>query len=129
METNQKINISQEKATCIKCGANLLDIRNIKWLQKEILGETFREELFECRKCGSAFIIHYDLFDSEGHINPASFTGDINDPTYNWQDNLSEEQKKAFEEHLKKCPICRDRLDEEYLKDAWFADIIHGARK
>lgn len=129
MQTRQKINIAQENAVCIKCKANLLDIRNIRWLQKDVLGPTFREELFQCRSCGSEFVIRYDLFDKEGHVDPRAFTEDINDPSYNWQDNLSPEQKKLVEDHLKECEICRDRLIEENLNDAWFASIIHGDKK
>lgn len=122
----QKINISQKEAFCIKCGANLLDVRNIRWLKKNILKPTFREELFQCRKCNAEFIIHYNLFDKNGHINPRAFTEDINDSSYNWQDNLSSEQKELIEKHLKNCSICCQRFDTENLNDAWFASIIHG---
>lgn len=125
----QKVNISQDHAYCQKCHADILDIINFRYGGKIILEPTFREELCECRHCGTPFVIRYDLFDEDGHIEPRVFTGDSNDPEYNWQEKLSENQKEVIACHLRGCKECQERLEAEMLTDAWFASIIHQGGK
>lgn len=126
MEQLQVINISDEQALCTGCGSDLLDIINFQYDGQTITTPTCSEEMCSCKKCKTKFLIRYDLFDQEGHINQRVFTGDINNNDYNWQDNLSEEQKGAISKHLKECKTCQDRLEDETLKDAWFSSIIHN---
>lgn len=125
----QKVNISEDHAYCTKCNADILDIINFRFTGKVTLEPTFREELCECLHCGTRFVIHYDLFDKNGHVEPRIFTGDVNDPKYNWQDSLSDEQKTLIADHLHECEECRERLADEMLSDAWFASVIHGGKK
>lgn len=122
----QKVNIAKTRAYCEKCGSNILDITKFHYGGRTRNTSTYREEVCTCNKCGTNFILHYDIFTEKGHINPKIFTGDINDPEYNWQDSLSKTQKEAVATHLKKCTICSEKLHEEILSDAWFASIIHG---
>lgn len=126
MMSPQKVNIIDEHAVCIKCKAKIFD--DFKFTGKMILEPTFREELCVCGNCEAEFIIHYDLFDKNGHIEPRIFTGDVNDPKYNWQDSLSDEQKKVIAIHLRGCEECKNRLADEILTDALFASLIHGER-
>ena len=125
----RRISVSDTDAACAKCGVNILDIRNFKYSGKTMMSPEFREELCECRHCGAEFILRYNIFDKNGHIEQRVFTGDINDPEYNWQDSLVEDQKKAIADHLKKCKLCNDRLEDEVLTDAWFASVIHEYKK
>ena len=125
MHRLQKINIEQRHATCKNCGNSILELNHFRYAGKTVTAPRYFEELCVCSECGANFLIHYDIFDSYGHINPRTFSGDVNNPEYNWQDSLTEEQKGLIAEHLKACPVCCDRLSEETLEDAWFAGIIH----
>jgi len=120
----QKININDE-ATCDHCGARLTGLTEFSYAGDFFAYPDSREEICKCNKCGTKFILHYDLFDKDGHIYARVFTGDINNPSFNWQDSLTEEQKNAIELHLRSCPDCQERLTEEMLSDAWFASIMH----
>jgi len=122
------ININKEKALCSKCGANILDIANVAYDGKARTAPRYREELFHCRECGTKFIMHYDLFDKDGHICPRVFSEDINIPEFKWQDLLVKEQIAEIATHLESCTICQDRLSEELLSDAWMAAVIHGRK-
>ena len=126
-ERLQKVNISMEKAICSHCGTNILDVMNIRCINDK-LNDTpmLHEELYACRKCGIEFVIQYDLFDAEGHIQQRMFSGDPNDPMYHWPDILTAEQRSAIAKHIKDCSICTDRLDKEIELDTWFADILHN---
>ena len=73
--------------------------------------------------------MRYDLFDGDGHIYPVVFTGDINNPSYNWQDLLTAEQKDEIRRHMEGCRECTDRLSEEMLNDAWFASFMDELRE
>ena len=119
-----RVIVSEEEAFCTKCHSNILEITNIRYAGETKVAPKMTEELYECRKCGTQFVIQYPIFDAEGHIESKTFSGDINDPTHNWQDNLSEEQIRVISEHMKICTVCQDQLDEEILKDAWFASIF-----
>ena len=127
-ERLQKVNIADEQAACSNCGANILDIANFRYAEKCETGPRFREEVNVCKKCGTEFILRYDLFDEEGHIHPRVFSDDPNDPKYNWQDLLTQEQKDTIAAHLKDCQICNDRLTDEQLDNARFASILHQNR-
>ena len=127
-ERLQKINIIDTKAICNECG-NILELGNFTYSGISKDSSTFREEKCICNQCKTPFIIRYDIFDSEGHIYPRVFSEDPNDHSYNWQDNLTQEQKESIAGHLKDCQICNSRLSNENLLDAWFADIIHSRKK
>ena len=124
----QTVNIVDMHASCKLCGKDILDIINFKYTGKTIPVPTWSEEVCVCRNCGAEFLIHYDFFDPDGHINARTFIGDVNNAEYNWQDNLSDEQKILVMNHLKNCPTCVGRLDEETLTDAWFGSLIRSKR-
>jgi hypothetical protein len=124
----QRVHINQERAKCAVCGSNLLEITNFKYAGKTLTEPTHSDEVCICRICRTQFLLRYDFFDEDGHINPYTFSEDANDPEYNWQDNLTDEQRKIIASHLQECPVCQDRLSEQILKDAWFADILHKAK-
>jgi hypothetical protein len=88
-----------------------------------------KDEQCKCTQCGTEFTLHYDYFDAEGHINSFVFNGDINDSTYNWQDQLTPEQTKEIAEHLASCDICNGRLTDEMASDAWLASLLHNYKK
>jgi len=118
------VEVSEDLAQCRNCGANIIDIKNFKYAGETRAAATFTEELYMCRHCKTKFIIRYELFDSDGHINSKTFSSDINSPENQWQDNLTDEQKRLVTKHLKKCPECKERLDEELLRDAWFSSMF-----
>ena len=123
----QHIHINSETAFCSKCNTNILELSNFKYAGETYHYPKYSEELCECRKCGSKFLLRYDIFDDHGHINREVFTGDPNDPSYTfWQANLSEEQKKIMFEHFTECLVCQNRFNEEVLADGWFASLIHN---
>ena len=125
----QIVNINKDVEPCKQCGANLVDIINIKYMDKVENTATYIEEYCQCKQCKSAFILHYDLFDADGHLYSRVFTEDINNPENNWQDNLTEEQRNIIAQHLKSCKICIDRLDNETLLDTWLKAFIKELKK
>ena len=125
----QIINLTKEIEACQHCGNNLSILGSFTYKGDTVNDSKQKFELCTCKKCGQDFTLHYDLFDDDGHVQSFVFNGDINDPTYNWQDQLTPEQKVEIESHLKSCQICRDRLAEEMLSDAWLASIMHGIKK
>ena len=124
--TIHTVNINKEKEPCSKCGADILDIVNIAYEGKAKTDPKYRDELCHCRNCGTKFIIHYDLFDKDGHIYSRVFSEDINNPKFHWQDLLVKDQIDAISAHLASCKICQDSLSEEILSDAWLASVIHN---
>ena len=125
----QRVNIGKSREGCRKCGTNLLDVSNFRYTEEFVSGPTYREELCICKTCNTPFVLRYELFDKKGHVYSRVFTEDVNDPQHNWQDNLTEEQKKLISEHLETCEVCKDRLSNEILSDAWFGSIIHRGKK
>ena len=126
----QIVNIMSEESTpCSVCGRNLNELGNFVYLgfTKNSLRE--KDEQCKCTKCGTEFIMHYDYFDSDGHINSFVFNGDINDPSYNWQDQLTSEQTIEIAEHLTTCNVCSNRLNDEIASDAWLASLLHNYKK
>jgi hypothetical protein len=73
--------------------------------------------------------MHYDIFDSTGHIYQRVFTEDINNDHYSWMENLTEEQKTEVSRHLKDCKICNDRLSQEQLGEAVVKEFFSTLRK
>lgn len=124
----QKVNPHDKEGTCTNCGSNLLDLANIKYLKEQKKDPFFWEELSECVKCKTKFILRYDIFDKKGHIHKNIFSEDVNNIEYNWQDILDENQKKVIFEHLKSCKECQNRLNDEILTDAWFRDLLNKLR-
>jgi transcription elongation factor Elf1 len=125
----QIVDINEATVPCVICGSNLIDITNFMYDGQTTSTATYREERCKCKQCGTLFILHYNLFDENGHVYSKVFTEDINNPTYNWQDALTEEQKAKISEHLQHCEICVDRLSHEILTDAWLKGFINDLRK
>jgi len=121
------ININDERAKC-RCGAGLSGLDDFVYEKQAKNTDRTRDELCTCLSCGARFVLHYDLFDPDGHVYGRVFTGDINNPNYSWQDILTEEQKNAIKDHLSGCTECTDRLSEEMLADAWFSDFMNQLR-
>ena len=128
LKETQIVDINKDTAPCQKCGANLVDVANFKYMGKADTMATYIEEHCQCKQCKSDFILHYDLFDASGHVYSKVFTEDINNPNNNWQDNLTEDQRKIISQHLKSCKICIDRLEQEILTDAWLKSFIHALK-
>ena len=124
----QIVDINKDSDLCQKCGANLVDVANFQFMDKVKNTATYIEEYCQCKHCKNDFILHYDLFDADGHVYSKVFTEDINDNSINWQDNLNEDQKKIISQHLKDCKICTDRLTQENLTDAWLKAFIKELR-
>jgi hypothetical protein len=125
MQANiQTVDINQDIVSCDKCGANIVDLANFVYEEKSESTAFDRKEFCRCRHCSTPFILHYEIFDPEGHIDPSVFTEDINNPESNWPDNLTEEQKESVSSHLRDCEICVGRLTHELLTDAWLRDFI-----
>lgn len=125
----QIVNINKETELCSVCGTNILDILNFTYEGESESQPQYIEELCKCKKCDTQFIMHYDLFDTAGHIYSRVFTEDINNPTYHWQDVLTEAQKTSISGHLKTCTECCDRLEQEILTDAWFKSVLNELRR
>lgn len=125
----QVVNINKNKALCICCNTDILNIAHFNYDKETINTPQYREELCKCKKCQTQFILHYDLFDSKGHIYSRVFTEDINNPDFNWTDELTTEQKEKISEHMEKCPVCCENLSQELLTDAWFKSFIEDLRK
>lgn len=128
-EDYQKVDINNDSIKCVECGSLLTRLSGFVYAGESRSGLTFKEELCKCRSCQHLFVMRYELFDQEGHILSKVFTGDINNPNYNWQELLTEEQKKAISDHLRDCKICQDRLSEEILSDAWLSNFMNELRK
>jgi hypothetical protein len=125
----QIVDINKDQVPCQGCGVNIVDVANFTF-DGEIFSEPrYREEKCKCRNCGASFILHYDLFDVEGHIHSRVFSEDINSPSYHWPEALADNQKQTITGHLKDCKVCQDRLDQEILTDAWLKDIMDQLRK
>jgi hypothetical protein len=121
----QRVKISEDVVPCSECGNNIVELGHHKYSEQSENTPTQKDELCTCRVCGKEFLLHYEFFDEGGHINSFVFNGDINNPEYNWQDLLTEDQKKTIGEHLKDCAICSERLENEIISDAWLASLLH----
>jgi len=125
----QVVNTYDNKVPCEVCGSNLVDVVNFTFDKKGETQATFFEEKCLCKHCHTPFILHYDIFDPEGHIMPRVFVEDINDEKYSWQDPLTPEQKEAVSKHIAHCSTCLDQLSQEMLTDAWLKSYITTLRK
>ena len=127
----QIVDINKDTVPCESCGVNIADVANFTFDGQVVSESRYREEKCKCRHCNASFILHYDLFDEEGHINihSGSFSEDINNPNYHWPEALTENQKQTISDHLRDCKICQDRLDQEILNDAWLKDLMNQIRK
>jgi hypothetical protein len=125
----QIVNLKDDVVHCSVCGTNLAILGTFTHIGVKNNTPNSKDELCQCNKCKNEFVLHYDFFDEEGHVNSFIFGGDINDPEYNWQDQLTLEQKEAIGKHLKTCKICNERLINEVASDAWLASLVHGIKK
>jgi len=120
------IDLKDNEARCPCCGNRLMEELSFRYLDYEYGTATERRELNCCRVCGTAFMIHYSLFMSDGHISRFVYIEDVNDDQDHWIDRLTDEQKTAISEHLMSCQKCRQALDDEILSNAVFAGLIHS---
>ena len=124
----QIANVSEEEVPCSACQNNLIELGHHIFTGKSTNTPTQKDEVCTCKVCGKEFLLHYEFFDKDGHINSFVFNGDVNNPSYNWQDQLTTEQKKAIGEHLNNCVACSDRLEHEIISDAWLASLLHSKK-
>lgn len=124
MKPEHIVDINSETARCKGCGANITDVANFTFTEEVYSEPTYREEVCKCKHCGTSFLLHYDIFDSEGHVFTRVFSEDINNPDYHWPEALTDSQKKLVSEHLESCIICQDRLENDLLTDVWLKSII-----
>lgn len=125
----QRVTIGDDNARCSGCEGSLSFLADYTYDNRYRCTSTYREELCKCSHCGKQFVLHHDLFDEKGHVYARVFTGDVNNPDYNWQDLLTSSQKKAVAIHMKNCFECQDRLNNEVLTDAWFSSLMNDLRK
>lgn len=125
----QIVDLNNDQAPCSKCGSNLAILGSFTHCDIKDNTEKIKNEICQCKTCGEKFILQYNFFDITGHINSFVFSGDVNDPTYNWQDQLTDAQKDAIGNHLKNCSVCNHRLNNEITSDAWLASLIHNSKK
>ncbi len=128
-ESLQKVDIGSTEELCSNCNSDLTDIANFAFKNEIRTEPRYWQELCKCRKCGVKFIMHYDIFDSAGHIYQRVFTEDINNEHYSWMENLTDEQKAEISTHLKDCEICNDRLSQEQLGEAVVKEFFSTLRK
>jgi len=124
----QIVNISEESVICDKCQSSI-GLGNFTYIKDHSQDARTKQELCSCNNCEAEFILQYDFFNAEGHINPYIFGGDVNDPTYNWQDQLTPDQQKEIGTHLSACSLCSDKLTHEMGIEAWLASMIHSKKK
>ena len=125
----QKIDIGSTEELCQHCNANLTDIANFVFKDEIRAEPRYWQELCKCKGCGQKFVMHYDIFDSAGHIYQRVFSEDINNAHYSWTEDLTEEQKTEISGHLKDCVVCNDRLSQEQLAEAVVKDFMQNLRK
>lgn len=128
-EELQKIDIGSDEELCQHCNTDLTDIANFTFKDEIRTEPRYWQELCECGVCGHKFIMHYDIFDSAGHIYQRVFAEDINNVDYKWTEDLTEEQTKEISNHLKDCPICNDRLSQVQLAEALVKVFMVNLRK
>lgn len=124
----QIVDINEKEIFCQYCGADLIDIANYIFYGGKISELHYWKELCKCKKCKNNFILRHNIYDKYGHIYPHIFSEDINNPEYKWQEILTEEQKELIAKHLTNCEICRDRLSQEILSDAWLKSFIENLK-
>lgn len=124
----QVVDINEDIVLCRHCGSNIVDIANYMYDGDKILYASYWEELCVCKECGNNFILQFHIFDKAGHIYSSIFSEDINNPEYQWQEELTDEQKEVIADHIKDCEECRDRLSQEILTDAWLKDFIEALK-
>jgi len=124
----QHVDVGNEDEYCRCCKSDILDVANFTYNGEVRSEPTYWEELCVCKKCNNSFVIHYDIFDADGHIYSRVFSEDINNKSYKWQETLTDAQKEIIAGHLESCDICRDRLSAEMLSDAWLSSFMEGLR-
>jgi len=123
----QTVDIGDESALCSVCKTPIMDMEFV-YDNKAFDTPIAHDELCKCKKCGTQFILHFELFDPEGHILPRVFTEDINNLDYSWQDLLTEDQKEVVADHLEMCQECQSRLTAEILSNALFSNFLKRSR-
>ena len=110
-------NVSFDYAPCKVCGEDLVQLGNFRFVKDHLQTDRYKQEHCTCNSCGVSFIVHYDFFDSRGHINGYVISTDINDPEYRWQDNFTLRQVFTIENHLESCKHCKENLVKQNLND------------
>jgi hypothetical protein len=114
----QIVRYNGSKIKCRNCDQNLTDINNTTYLKQRWGSPKYWDELCQCDDCGNKFILRYELFDKEGHVYLFVFTEDINNPNYNWIDNLNNKQRIAVTRHVEQCSICQKKIEDQLCMDA-----------
>ena len=126
---SQVVAYDSEYAPCLECGNDLSELGSFEYAKIELNEDKYKKEFCTCKKCGKVFIIRYDFFNSEGHIQEFVFSEDINNPESNWQDIFTFGQRLAFKEHLKECVVCCSKLDETLLLDSWVLELLNTVKQ
>ena len=125
----QIVKFNGSKGICKHCKTVITDVNNMTYLKIRWGEPKHWDELSKCDKCGHQFLLRHDIFDKKGHILPFVFTGDINNPKYNWTDNLNEKQKLTIAKHIEKCSTCQKLSSEQILSDARLKEFFMNLRK
>ena len=128
-EKLQKVDIGSTEELCRHCNADLTDIANFIFKNELRSEPRYWQELCECQGCDTQFIMHYDIFDSGGHIYQRVFSEDVNDLEESWVESLSEGQRVEVQNHLENCEVCKERLSQEQLGEALVKEFMQNLRK
>ena len=128
-ENLQKVDIGSTEELCQHCNTDLTDIANFTFKDDLRAEPRYWQELCECKGCGKSFIMHYDIFDSGGHIYKRVFSEDINNDHHSWMEDLTDAQRVEIQNHLINCDICNDRLNQEALEGAVVKELMQNLRK
>jgi hypothetical protein len=120
----QIINANNENARCRHCGRTV-ELGSFKYAGEVNDYPKYRLEKNVCN-CGKEFLMRFNLFDKNGHIDRNVFNGDLNDPNYQWRDLWTKEQVEALDAHMAICKDCMAQHDEVVLEDAVLGAIIHS---
>jgi len=124
----QTIKFNESTKICSRCHSDL-SLDNIIYLGQKWSEPTYWDELHKCSECEQLFFLRHGIFDRKGHIQRYVFSEDINDPDYNWTDNLSASQKLTIAKHLDTCSICKEHHFAEFLSDIKLKRFFQKERK
>jgi len=112
-------------ARCIGCGLNFGELKSFTMTGARTTAPTYTEEGIRCTSCDMEYALRYEWFDKSGHVGEHVFSEDPNDPTFNWFDLLTPDQRMGIQAHIQQCPVCQAREIEAHLENARFAALIH----
>jgi hypothetical protein len=94
------IKVDDPNGRCAACGAGLSELGSFHFAGETINTVKYRLELNACKNCGKQFLLRYDIFDLNHHVNANIFQNDVNDVTFTWQSLWSAKQLQGIP-HLK----------------------------